>query len=255
MLTTRGTTEQIESLGDGDILLTPEFGEEYSSVSFARLAETIETGYLMTMERREELASFQLSAEEYAAYRAGLTNPRMTELPTIDFIRMGTTEPLAPSVIDARIQDIEVGQPLDLDALETALNQSFINFNNPNGFYEEYAKRYGANEWGAVSWEYAAIMDLWRAGAEKAGSAEPDAVLAAMKEGGKGQHIFGEADWWGKDLFGIDNALVGNWPVVVIEDGKAVIKEFRSIPDWWAKHKDVMIKHFEAMGEMFYQRS
>ena len=64
-----------------------------------------------------------------------------------------------------------------------------------------------------------------------------------MKDGGKGKHIFGEAEWWGKELFGIDNALVGDWPVVVIEDGKAKIKQFKSIPDWWDKHKDLMIKH------------
>jgi hypothetical protein len=73
--------------------------------------------------------------------------------------------------------------------------------------------------------------------------------------GGTGLHAFGEANWWGEALFGIDNALVGNWPVVVIENGKAVIKACRSIPDWWSKHNDVMIKHFEAMGEMFYQRT
>jgi len=106
-----------------------------------------------------------------------------------------------------------------------------------------------------VSWEYASIMDLWKAGAEKAGSAEPDAVLAAMKEGGKGQHIFGEADWWGKDLFGIDNALVGNWPVVVIENGKATIKGFKSIPEWYAKHGDLLKKHMEAYGQMWNQRT
>ena len=105
-----------------------------------------------------------------------------------------------------------------------------------------------------MSWEYASIMDLWRAGAEAAGSVEPQEVLSAMKAGGTGLHAFGEAKWWGEELFGIDNALVGNWPVVVIENGKAVIKEYRSIPDWWSKHKDIMIKHFEAMGEMFYQR-
>ena len=84
-----------------------------------------------------------------------------------------------------------------------------------------------------MSWEYASIMDLWSAAAEKAGTIEPGTVLDAMKAGGKGKHIFGEANWWGKDLFGIDNALVGNWPVVVIEDGKAMIKEYKSIPDWW----------------------
>jgi branched-chain amino acid transport system substrate-binding protein len=137
---------------------------------------------------------------------------------------------------------------------DPALNQDFVNFQRPNEFFAEYARRW-PGEWGAVSWEYASIMDLWRAGAEAAGSLEPQDVLAAMKAGGTGLHAFGEAKWWGKELFGIDNALVGNWPVVVIENGKAVIKEYRSIPAWWDKHKDVMIKHFEAMGEMYYQRT
>ena len=136
---------------------------------------------------------------------------------------------------------------------DPALETQGVNFRNPNQFFEEYAKRY-PGEWGAVSWEYASIMDLWMAAAEKAGSAEPDAVLAAMKEGGKGLHAFGEADWWGTELFGIDNALVGNWPVVVIENGKAVIKEFGNIPEWWTKHGDLLVKHMEAYGQMHYQR-
>jgi NTE family protein len=36
---------------------------------------------------------------------------------------MGSTDPLARSVVDARMQDIEIGRPLDVDALETALNR------------------------------------------------------------------------------------------------------------------------------------
>ena len=125
MLTTRGTIEQIERLGDDDILLTPDFAEEYSSVSFESLPETIETGYLWTMENREEFLPFQLSPEEYAAYQAALPNPRTAELPTIEFIRYGDTEPLAESVIEARIQDVAIGQPLDLDALEQSLNRVY----------------------------------------------------------------------------------------------------------------------------------
>ena len=74
------------------------------------------------------------------------------------------------------------------------------------------------------------------------------------KDGGKGKHIFGEAEWWGKELFGIDNALVGNWPVVVIEDGKAKIKQYKSIPEWWGKHKDLLIKHMTALDQMYFQR-
>jgi len=93
------------------------------------------------------------------------------------------------------------------------------------------------------------------AAAGSAGSAEPDAVLAAMKAGGKGKHAFGDADWWGDEIFGIDNALVGDWPVVVIEGGKARIKGFKSIPDWYAKHGQLLIKHMERLGQMYHQRA
>ena len=91
---------------------------------------------------------------------------------------------------------------------DPALNGEGVNFVNPNEFYAEYAKRYGASEWSAVSWEYASIMDLWADAASQAGSAEPAAVLEAMKAGGTGKHAFGDAKWWGTELFGIDNALV-----------------------------------------------
>jgi branched-chain amino acid transport system substrate-binding protein len=138
---------------------------------------------------------------------------------------------------------------------DPALNEPQINFNKPNEFFEEYKKRFGEDEWSAVSWEYASIMDLWSDAAGRAGTTEPEKVLEAMKVGGTGKQAFGEAEWWGKELFGIDNALVGFWPVVVIEDGKARIKEYKSIPAWWAKHKDLMIKHMEALGQMYYQRT
>ena len=133
------------------------------------------------------------------------------------------------------------------------LNQPSINFQDPNRFFEVYNQRH-PGEWGAVSWEYASIMDLWKSAAEAAGSAEPADVLAAMTADGTGAHAFGTADWWGEDLFGIDHALVGNWPVVVIEGGKARIKEYKSIPDWYAKHGDLLKKHMSAYGQMWDQR-
>lgn len=138
---------------------------------------------------------------------------------------------------------------------DPALNQDFINFRDPNRFYAEYVDRFGADQWGAVSWEYASVMDLWKAAAEKAGSVEPAAVLEAMLADGTGPHAFGNAKWWGKDLFGIDNALVGDWPIVVIEDGKAKIKGFKSIPDWYDRHGDLLKKHLAAYGQMWDQRT
>jgi branched-chain amino acid transport system substrate-binding protein len=136
---------------------------------------------------------------------------------------------------------------------DPAMNDPRINFRDPNRFYADYVARY-PGQWGAVSWEYASILDLWVHGARKAGSIKPQDVLAGMKEGGKAPHAFGEASWWGRELFGIDNALVGNWPVVQIQNGKAVITDFRNIPEWWDLHSETLIRNLEDQGEMWYQR-
>ncbi|MEI9899542.1 MAG: hypothetical protein WDN31_04695 [Hyphomicrobium sp.] len=79
-------------------------------------------------------------------------------------------------------------------------------------------------------------------------------MLAMMKFGGVGHHAFGEAVWWGRELFGIDNALVGDWPVVTIEDGRARIQEFSSIMRWLGKHKAVLIRHMRKAKLMWDQR-
>ena len=133
------------------------------------------------------------------------------------------------------------------------LSQKTFFFNQPNVFYEEYNARYPGS-WSAVSWEYAAILDIWHAAVEKAGSVNPVSVLAAMKELGHVTHAFGPAEWWGDELFGIDNALVGDWPVVTIRDGKARIVEFGSVPGWLHAHSGALRREMQALGQMWDQR-
>jgi NTE family protein len=125
LLMAQGMAKQFARLAEADILLTPEFAEEFSSVSFGRLAETIDTGYQWTMERSELFLPYQLSPEDYAAHKAARLDPRAKELPTIDFVRITDSTPLAESVIEARIQDVEIGQPLDFDQLERSLNRVY----------------------------------------------------------------------------------------------------------------------------------
>jgi branched-chain amino acid transport system substrate-binding protein len=120
-------------------------------------------------------------------------------------------------------------------------------------FYDEFCRRFPGT-WSAVSWEYASTLEVWKSAVQLARSFEPFSVLAAMKVGGIGKHAFGEARWWGKDLFGIDNALVGDWPVVVIVNGKARIQEFGSIASWWTKNKAILVKHMRALNLMWDQR-
>lgn len=136
---------------------------------------------------------------------------------------------------------------------DPALRENAFFFNQPNVFYEEYNNRY-PRSWTAVSWEYAAILDIWHAAVEKAGSVNPASVLAAMKQLGHVTHAFGHAEWWGADLFGIDNALVGDWPVVTIQNGRARIVEFGSVPDWLRRHSGLLRQEMEDLGQMWDQR-
>lgn len=136
---------------------------------------------------------------------------------------------------------------------DPALQDKSFFFNRPAAFHQEYERRFPGT-WSAVSWEYAANLDLWHAAVQKAGTVAPVSVLAAMKHGGRGDHAFGRAHWRGLELYGNDNALVGDWPVVRITGGKARIVAFGSIPAWLASNGERLKQEMEALGQMWYQR-
>lgn len=159
-----------------------------------------------------------------------------------------------PALIEKTSRDFMEGfvfQFPDFD--DPALNDPRVNFPRPNEFYSEFNRRF-PGEWSAVSWEYCAILEMWRKAVERIQTVEPVTVLSAMKLGGISRNVFGEARWWGKELFGIDHALVGSWPVVRIRKGRARIVEIRSVLDWWDRHGDLLLRHMRACGQMWDQR-
>jgi len=186
--------------------------------------------------------------------------PFVREL-TIEAYRQGFKGRLLSCTCDNYEEMIEATSPEFMEGFvfqfpdfdDPKLNDPQVNFENPNEFYEEFCRRFPGT-WSAVSWEYASTLELWKFAIQRARTFEPSTVLAMLKVGGVGHHAFGEAIWWGRDLFGIDNALVGDWPVVMIEDGRARIQEFGSVTGWWEKHKDVLLKHMRAMNLMWDQR-
>lgn len=127
------------------------------------------------------------------------------------------------------------------------LNGPDINFPNPNGFDAEYRKRH-PNDWSAVSWEYPAIMLHWLEGAKMAGTTDSGPVIEALTSNPNPAFVFGGGRWWGKELWGRDNVVVGNWPVVQIEGGKVHIKEFGSVANWVDKHSAVLVKYMKEHG-------
>ncbi len=126
------------------------------------------------------------------------------------------------------------------------LQEAGVNFPDPAGFDAAFRKDH-PNDWSAVAWEYPAILLNWLEAAKAAGSVETEAVAATML-GQKQDFVFGGGDWWGSQLWGLDNALVGRWPVVRIVDGKARIQEYGDVAAWLANNKDVLIKHMKALG-------
>lgn len=126
-------------------------------------------------------------------------------------------------------------------------------FSCPSTFFKEYNARYPGT-WSAVSWEYVAILDIWQAAVEKVSSVHPVSVLATMKQMEHVTHAFGPARWWGESIFGIDNALIGDWPVVALQDGKARIQAFESIPGWLERHEDLLRRHMQRVGQLWQQR-
>lgn len=129
---------------------------------------------------------------------------------------------------------------------DPALADAGVNFPDAAGFDAAFRKDH-PNDWSAVAWEYPAILLNWIENAKAAGSTGSEEVLAAMK-GNKQEFVFGGGDWWGSQLWGLDNALIGRWPVVVIEGGKARIQEFGNVAAWLDANNDVLIKHMKDMG-------
>ena len=122
LLTRGGTLEQRRKLTANDVLLLPQFDEELSSTTFARMGEAIQSGYDAVMQRRAEFERLALGEEQYAAFIAARTDPRMRELPVVEFVRLDNRAPVADSVVEARLGAIKLGEQLDVDSVERAMN-------------------------------------------------------------------------------------------------------------------------------------
>ena len=121
-------------------------------------------------------------------------------------------------------------------------------FPDPAGFYADVEKT-SPGGWNNTTWEFAACCEVWKRAVETANTTEPDALLASMRANPP-THIYGPATWWGQDLFGINNALVGSWPIVEVKSGKVDIVELGDQAAWYEKHKDLVVKRFREENLM-----
>ncbi len=119
ILTRRGSLEQIERLGDNDLLIVPEFGEEFGSAGFNRIGETVTLGYEAAMTHADALGAFASATPlaERATARA--------DLPIIEFIRLQNNSGVSNVLIERHLRNIQLGQPLDVDVIEDAVSRIY----------------------------------------------------------------------------------------------------------------------------------
>lgn len=129
---------------------------------------------------------------------------------------------------------------------DPAMQDPSINFPNPAEFERIYRERWPGS-WGVVSWLFPAALPVWKAGVEQAGSLDGTAVMETLKSMDEVPHMFGPANWYGEELYGIDNALAGYVPVVQLENSEPKVMDMMDIRPWLAEHTDVFARHMKDL--------
>lgn len=132
---------------------------------------------------------------------------------------------------------------------DPAMQNPEFNFPDPAEFKRLYMERW-PDSWNETAWYNPAALPVWKSGVEAARSTEPEAVIEALRSMDKVPWIFGPAEWWGKELYGIDNALIGPVPVVQIRDGKPRIAAMADIKAWIDTHIEATNRHLEDLQLM-----
>lgn len=134
----------------------------------------------------------------------------------------------------------------------------FPDFDDPkltkkqNEFYAKWHAKYPDHGFSEIVWEYMGGLEVWKFGVEKAGSVDSEKVYQALKSSPSVPHAFGPGVWWGKEVFGMDNLLVPNWPITEIRSGKPAIVAQKSLQEWLAKpgNKDTLFKYLKKWNMM-----
>jgi len=121
-LTRRNTQAQIELLGSGDILIVPDLGDA-SSADFENASELVDEGERATLALQKELA--ELATDGPGRKPAPENWVEQTEKNyIIQFVDIANGSVLDDEIIRSRLA-VELGQPLDLTALEKSVDSIY----------------------------------------------------------------------------------------------------------------------------------
>lgn len=114
--------EQLKSLGERDILISPKLGD-ISAASFNRAADAIRAGEVATRELADSLKRYSLPSDQYAALRSKqlVLNQSIGEVDEIRFEGLNRTN---PEVLRSLVES-KPGEPLTLDTVNSDLRRIY----------------------------------------------------------------------------------------------------------------------------------
>jgi len=118
ILIRRRTKEQLASLGEKDILISPTLGS-MSSIEFGRVLKAMSSGEQATREVREKLAGLSVSETEYAQYLASRAAKHEVS-PKIDFINVDAESQRYTLLVKSATNNLP-GSKLDFNKLNDDL--------------------------------------------------------------------------------------------------------------------------------------
>jgi NTE family protein len=123
LLTVYNTDQQIRTLGEGDVLISPDLGDKISSSDFTKLDEAIPLGYAATEAVQDQLQKYSLSESEYRAWRNQI-NLCVDGPPQVHFVQLDNQSRFSDEVIRELIT-IKPGETLDLEQLDQDLRRIY----------------------------------------------------------------------------------------------------------------------------------
>lgn len=118
----RNMNEELANLGDGDVLLVPKL-DGYTSADFEKVKDLIKIGENIVEEHAGELAGFQVSESDYAAWRAAIDARKKPE-PIITSVKMTDMHWVNPEVMQDLL-NVKTGQHFDMEALHANIDKVY----------------------------------------------------------------------------------------------------------------------------------
>ena len=123
LLTRRNVELEITTLTEADVFIKPDLGD-IATGDFDRLREAVPTGRKAALENLSKLQALARSELPDTESLRASADP-LSMRPIIDFVRLDNQSALSDEFVSSRVEELQLGQPLDIDKLELGIAQIY----------------------------------------------------------------------------------------------------------------------------------